>query len=59
MVLTAGYLINRYLINRMPFSVLSSQVSHSVLFPKEPLYVVPPCVFGFTCFVHDFSFEFG
>ena len=43
------------LINRMPSSVLHGQVSHSILLPKEPLYVVPPRVFGSMCFVHDLS----
>ena len=48
-------LIASYLINRMPSSVLNNQIPHSLLFPKDPLYIVPLRVFGSTCFVHDLS----
>ena len=41
-----------YLINRMPSSVLHAQIPHSLLFPNQPLYFLPPRVFGCTCFVH-------
>ncbi|RVX10877.1 Retrovirus-related Pol polyprotein from transposon TNT 1-94 [Vitis vinifera] len=41
-----------YLINRMPSSVLLDQIPHSLLFPDQPLYFLPPRVFGCTCFVH-------
>ncbi|RVW51869.1 Retrovirus-related Pol polyprotein from transposon RE1 [Vitis vinifera] len=41
-----------YLINRMPSSVLHDQLPHSLLFPDQPLYFLPPRVFGCTCFVH-------
>ena len=41
-----------YLINRMPSSVLHDQIPHSLLFPNQPLYFLPPRVFGYTCFVH-------
>ncbi|RVW43729.1 Retrovirus-related Pol polyprotein from transposon TNT 1-94 [Vitis vinifera] len=41
-----------YLINRMPSSVLPDQIPHSLLFPDQPLYFLPPRVFGCTCFVH-------
>ncbi|RVW17874.1 Retrovirus-related Pol polyprotein from transposon TNT 1-94 [Vitis vinifera] len=41
-----------YLINRMPSSVLHDQIPHSLLFPNQPLYFLPPRVFGCTCFVH-------
>nr|CAN77110.1 hypothetical protein VITISV_013963 [Vitis vinifera] len=41
-----------YLINRMPSSVLHAQIPHSLLFPDQPLYFLPPRVFGCTCFVH-------
>nr|CAN78715.1 hypothetical protein VITISV_030863 [Vitis vinifera] len=41
-----------YLINRMPSSVLHNQIPHSLLFPDQPLYFLPPRVFGCTCFVH-------
>ena len=46
-VLTASYLINR-----MPSSILHDQISHSLLFPDQPLYFLPSRVFGCTCFVH-------
>ena len=45
-------LIACYLINRMPSSVLHDQISHSLLFPDQLLYFLPPRVFGCTCFVH-------
>ncbi|RVX08781.1 Retrovirus-related Pol polyprotein from transposon TNT 1-94 [Vitis vinifera] len=41
-----------YLINRMPSSVLHDQIPHSLLFPDQPLYFLPPRVFSCTCFVH-------
>ena len=41
-----------YLINRMPSFVLHDQILHSLLFPDQPLYFLPPPVFGCTCFVH-------
>ena len=41
-----------YLINRMPSSVLHDQIPHSIIFPNQPLFCLPPCVFGFVCFVH-------
>ncbi|RVW69345.1 DNA-directed RNA polymerase V subunit 1 [Vitis vinifera] len=37
---------------RMPSSVLHDQIPHSLLFPDQPLYFLPPRVFGCTCFVH-------
>ncbi|PNY13664.1 receptor-like protein kinase [Trifolium pratense] len=43
------------LINRMPSSVLNDQVPYSLLYPTNPLYVVPPRVFGCTCFVHNLT----
>ena len=44
-----------YLINRMPSSVLHDQIPHSLLFPDQSLYFLPPRVFGCTCFVHMFT----
>ena len=41
-----------YLINRMSSSVLHDQIPHSLLFLDQPLYFLPPRVFGCTCFVH-------
>ena len=41
-----------YLFNRMPSFVLHAQIPHSLLFPDQPLYFLPPRVFGCTCFVH-------
>ena len=36
----------------MPSYVLHDQIPHSPLFPDQPLYFLPPHVFGCTCFVH-------
>jgi len=44
-----------YLINRMPSSVLENKIPHSILLPHESLHLLPPKVFGSTCFVHNFS----
>ena len=41
-----------YLINRMPSSVLHDQIPHSILLPTQPLFYLPPRVFGCVCFVH-------
>ena len=35
-----------YLINRMSLSVLQDEIPHSILFPNQPLFCLPPCVFG-------------
>nr|CAN69691.1 hypothetical protein VITISV_026777 [Vitis vinifera] len=49
-----GYIVLTacYLINRMSSSVLHDQIPHSLLFPDQPLYFLPPRVFGCTYFVH-------
>ncbi|KAJ9707614.1 hypothetical protein PVL29_002586 [Vitis rotundifolia] len=44
-----------YLINRMPSSILHDQIPYSLLFPTQPLYFLPPRVFGCTCFVHTLT----
>ena len=36
----------------MTSSVLHDQISHSVLLPNQPLFCLPPYVFGCVCFVH-------
>ncbi|RVW33361.1 Retrovirus-related Pol polyprotein from transposon RE2 [Vitis vinifera] len=36
----------------MPSSILHDQIPHFLLFPDQPLYFLPPRVFGCTCFVH-------
>ena len=41
-----------YLINRMTSSILHDQIPHSVLLPNQPLFCLPPRVFGCICFVH-------
>ena len=41
-----------YLINCMPPSVLHDKIHHSILFPNQPLFCLPPHVFGCVCFVH-------
>ena len=39
----------------MPSSILHDQIPHSLLFPTQPLYFLPPRVFGCTCFVHTLT----
>ena len=41
-----------YLINCMPSSILHDQIPHSIFFPNQPLFCLPPRVFGCICFVH-------
>ena len=41
-----------YLINRMPSSFLHDKIPHSIIFPKQPLFCLPPRVFGCICFIH-------
>ena len=44
-----------FLINRMPFSSLNYKVHVSILFLDNPLFHIPPRIFGCVCFVHDLS----
>ena len=46
-----------YLINRMPSSVFHDQIPHSILFPNQPLFCLPPRVFGCVYFVHILTHE--
>ena len=41
-----------YLINCMPSAVLHDQILHSIIFPNQPLFCLPPRVFGCVCFAH-------
>ena len=41
-----------YLINRMSSSVLHDKILHSILFPNQPFFCLPPRVFGCVCLVH-------
>ena len=41
-----------YLINRMSSSVLHDKIPHSILFPNQPLFCLPPRVFDCVCFVN-------
>ena len=41
-----------YLINRMSSSVLHDQIPHSIIFPNQPLFCLPPRVFSSVCFVN-------
>ena len=41
-----------YLINRMSSSVLHDQFPHFVLLPSQPVFCLPPRVFGSVYFVH-------
>ena len=36
----------------MSLSVLHDQIPHSILLSTQPLFYLPPCVFGCVCFVH-------
>lgn len=42
-----------FLINRMPSSVLHSEISYHTLFPNKSLFLINPRIFGSTCFVRD------
>ncbi|RVX18159.1 Retrovirus-related Pol polyprotein from transposon TNT 1-94 [Vitis vinifera] len=43
---------NRHLVETTRTILLHSNIPHSLLFPDQPLYFLPPRVFGCTCFVH-------
>ena len=45
-------LVACYLINHMSSSILHDQISYSIFFPNQPLFCLPPCVFGYVYFVH-------
>ena len=45
-------LVACYLINCMPSSVLHDQIPHSILLLNQPLFCLPPHVFGCVCFIH-------
>ena len=36
----------------MPSSVLHDQIRHSIFFPNQPLFCLPPRIFGCVCFIH-------
>lgn len=42
-----------YLINRLPSSILNGQIPYILLFPSQSLFVFPPRIFGWACFVQD------
>ena len=44
-----------YLINCMFSPVLHDKIPYSILFPNQPLFCLPPRVFGCVCFVHIFT----
>ena len=48
-----------YLINRMPSFVLHDQIPYSILLPTQPLFYLPPRVFGCVCFVHILTLRQG
>jgi len=39
----------------MPSSVLNNNIPHSILFPHEPLHLLPLNVFRYSCFAHNFG----
>lgn len=41
-----------YLINCLPSLVMHDKVPHSILFPSQPLFCLPACLFDYVCFVH-------
>ena len=47
-----GILTATYLINKMPSRTLEGKSPIEVSCPNQPVFQVPPKVFGCTCFVH-------
>ena len=47
----AAILTSCYLINWMRSSVGIGPIPHILVFPSEPLYPIPPRIFGSTCFI--------
>ena len=45
-------LVACYLIKHMSSSISHDQIPYSILFPNQPLFCLPPRVFGYVCFVH-------
>ena len=41
----------------MSSSVLHDKITHSILFPNQTLFCLPPRVFGCVCFVHILTAE--
>ena len=41
----------------MPSSVLHDKIPHSILFPNQPLFCLPPHVFVCVCFVHILTLD--
>jgi len=39
----------------MSYSVLNNKIPHSILFPLEPLHLLPLKIFGSSCFVQNFG----
>jgi len=49
------FLTSSHLINRMSSTILNGAIPHTLLFPHDHAYPIPPHVFGSTCFVHLLS----
>lgn len=44
-----------YKINRSPTSIVKGGTPRSVLFLREPPFMLPPRIFGCICFVHQLA----